>query len=244
MSGGKTIHIYDEKELPSKTCAFIAEKSKQAIAARGMFHVGVSGGSVAKFMSSGLPEIDGIDWTKWKVFFCDERIVPFDNDDSTYKYFKENLFGKVNIPKENIFAVDPSLTVEDAAKDYAKKLSCIPTENNLPVFDMLVLGMGPDGHTCSLFPGHKLLEEASVTVAPISDSPKPPPCRVTLTFPVVNAAKCAMFISGGASKAEVVQRVLEGNESEPLPAARVKPSNGELHWFLDNGAAGALKAKY
>ncbi|XP_077982926.1 6-phosphogluconolactonase-like [Glandiceps talaboti] len=240
----KKIHVLDEKELSSKVCEFVAAKSKEAIESRGCFNVGVSGGSVAKFLSAGLPAMEGLDWAKWRVFFCDERLVPFDNDDSTYKYFKENMFGKVSIPSDQIFIVDPSLSVEDAAKDYAKKVDNVPKENNLPAFDLLVLGMGPDGHTCSLFPGHKLLQETSVTVAPISDSPKPPPCRVTLTFPVVNNTRCAMFVSGGAGKAEVLRRILEGNESDPLPAARVQPTHGELHWFLDTGAAGALKAKY
>ncbi|XP_002736134.1 6-phosphogluconolactonase-like [Saccoglossus kowalevskii] len=244
MPSERKVHILDEKDIPSQVCAFVADKSRHAIESRGQFNVGVSGGSVAKILSTGMPGLENIDWTKWKVFFCDERLVPFDHEDSTYKFFKKNMFNKVNIPSENIFPIDPSLSVEDAAKDYAKKVDKVPKENNLPVFDLLILGMGPDGHTCSLFPGHKLLQETEVAVAPISDSPKPPPCRVTLSFPVINATRCAMFVSTGAGKADILQKVLEGNDSAPLPAARVKPTNGELHWFLDTAAAAGLKAKY
>lgn len=97
------------------------------------------------------------------------------------------------------------LLAEEAARDYIKKMSEYFSPDRLPRFHLLLLGMGPDGHTCSLFPGHRLLEETSVWVAPITDSPKPPPSRITLTLPVVNNAECCVFAIVGQSKAEMVK---------------------------------------
>lgn len=98
-----------------------------------------------------------------------------------------------------------SSTAEDAAKDYIMKMSVHFPPDSLPKFDLLLLGMGEDGHTCSLFPGHRLLEETGVWVCPINDSPKPPPSRITLTLPVINNAKCCAFALTGAGKAPVVK---------------------------------------
>ncbi|XP_013421431.1 6-phosphogluconolactonase [Lingula anatina] len=230
-----------EAEVARELCSLVAKKANQAIEQKGVFTVGVSGGSLQKHLCNGLPG-ETTDWTKWHIFFCDERVVPFDNDDSTYKYYRDNLLGKVPLPKENLVPIDPSLPASEAATDYISKLRKVFPGTELPRFDMLLLGMGPDGHTCSLFPGHKLLDVTDVIVASITDSPKPPPQRITLTLPVVNNTACAVFMSCGESKAEILKRVLEGSEADPLPAARVRPTNGELHWFLDQSAAKLLKS--
>lgn len=96
-------------------------------------------------------------------------------------------------------------TAEEAAKDYIKKMSVYFPPDSLPKFDVLLLGMGPDGHTCSLFPDHRLLDETSVWVSPINDSPKPPPSRITLTFPVINSAKTCIFAITGEGKADMIK---------------------------------------
>lgn len=98
--------------------------------------------------------------------------------------------------------------------------------------------MGPDGHTCSLFPGHSLLTEANSLIAPIFDSPKPPPCRVTMTYPLINNARCCVFAMAGEAKANMAKRILK--DKEDLPAGRVQPTNGNLYWIVDQAAASLL----
>ncbi|KAJ8299988.1 hypothetical protein KUTeg_021507 [Tegillarca granosa] len=184
------------------------------------------------------------DWSKWRVFFCDERHVPYDDKDCTYTLYKNKLIDEHGVLSlDNIYPINPNVTVEQAAVEYTEKIRTVFPGSGLPRFDVLLLGMGPDGHTCSLFPGHPLLQEKDKIIAPISDSPKPPPSRVTMTLPVVNNSKCAIFASCGSGKADVVERILEGNESDPLPAARVRPTDGELIWILDKAAASKLKTQ-
>lgn len=191
-------------------------------------------------LSKELPALPDLDGSKWVVGFCDERLVPPGDPESTYGLYKNQLFSKMNIPAGAVLSIDSSLPVTECAEDYARKLKDVFPDDDKPVFDMLLLGMGPDGHTCSLFPGHPLLEETEKTVAPIGDSPKPPPCRVTLTLPVVNSARCVVFVSTGGSKAPVLKEVLEGREGAALPAARVVPTHGDLFWLVDGPAAADL----
>lgn len=236
------LKIFDsDTTVSDKVCEFVVEIANKAIQERGIFTVGLSGGSVSKFLCNGLPS-KTTDWSKWRVFFCDERHVSFDDPECTYTIYEKGLMSKVPLAKEHVYSDDPSITVSEAAERYVKILKSVFSEG-LPRFDLLILGMGPDGHTCSLFPGHALLKEDKVWVAPISDSPKPPPQRITLTFPVIQNSRNAVFVSCGSGKADMVQRVLEGKEEPPLPASMVRPHSGDLYWFLDQGAAAKLKNK-
>lgn len=124
----------------------------------------------------------------------------------------------------------------DAAEDYELKLRQIYPDTLLPEIDLLLLGAGPDGHTCSLFPGHPLLNEKDKWVASIDDSPKPPPSRVTLTYPIINNATCSIFAMAGAKKAEIIKILLK--ERQDLPAGKVKSK--EVMWIMDKGAASML----
>jgi len=227
-----------EEEL-SRFLGFLIEKSaNENIRKSNKFTVAVSGGSLPKFLCQALPSLT-TDWSKWFIFFCDERIVPFNDPESTYGVYMEKLLGIVPIQDEQVVKINPDLQAAAAATDYSGKIAYHFPDLELPKFDMLLLGMGPDGHTCSLFPDHPLLKEQGLWIAPITDSPKPPPSRITFTLPVINNASSAVFVCTGASKAEVVKQVIEDPECR-LPAALVRPVDGELHWILDQGAGEML----
>ncbi|XP_066531094.1 6-phosphogluconolactonase [Hoplias malabaricus] len=241
MTGRRVVVFSSATELGPVLVNLVMSRANKALSSgAGCFSLGLSGGSLVSILSKELPQVPNLDCSQWLVGFCDERLVSFDNPESTYGLYKNQLFSKINIPEDQVLAINPSLPVSECAEDYACKLSKAFKTEQMPVFDMLLLGMGPDGHTCSLFPDHPLLQEKQKTVAPITDSPKPPPQRVTLTLPMVNAARCVVFVSTGGSKASVLKQVLEGGEGPLLPAALVKPTQGELFWLVDEPAAVSL----
>ncbi|XP_063545515.1 6-phosphogluconolactonase [Cydia strobilella] len=226
------IKVANESEVISKLSMYVEKISNDAIYNRGKFYIGLSGGSVLKFLCEGLPKVNTV-WSKWTLAFCDERVVPEDNEDSTFGVYKTELLPKTELKEEQFVVLKQGVSAEEAAKDYTEKLKSAFNSEEFK-FDLLLLGMGPDGHTCSLFPGHPLLEETSLKVAAITDSPKPPPARITLTFPVINSARNCIFAISGAGKAAMVKRILK--DKEDLPSARVKPQ-GALYWIVDNAAA-------
>ncbi|XP_037545009.1 6-phosphogluconolactonase [Nematolebias whitei] len=240
MAGRRVVVFPSSAELGPALAHLVISRAERAISSRGRFTLGLSGGSLVSLLSKELLALPELDCSKWVVGFCDERLVSFDDPESTYGLYKIHLFSKINIPESGILTIDSSLSVGDCAEDYSRKLKEAFPGDSFPVFDLLLLGMGPDGHTCSLFPDHPLLEETKKIVAPISDSPKPPPQRVTMTFPVVNSALCVAFVTTGGSKAPVLKEVLENRESSVFPAARVVPTKGELFWLIDEPAAASL----
>jgi 6-phosphogluconolactonase len=254
------VHTFPNTQKLSISLADLVVKlCEEAIEVRDRFTVGISGGSLPKLLAADLKTRQGIEWEKWEVFFCDERLVPLDHEDSNYFLCKKEFFDHVPIPEEQIYTIDPSLLPQleetagkdketdeeeaaDLVDDYEKKLiSVFATVNSVkfPVFDLLLLGVGPDGHTCSLFPDHPLLNENVGWVAYIGDSPKPPPRRITFTLPVINHAHNIAFVATGEGKQDVLKEIIENSESK-LPAALVHPVTGKLHWFLDDAAATKL----
>lgn len=144
---------------------------------------------------------------KFKFFFCDERFVPETSKDSTIREYKANLVPYTVVSEAQFIGINTNLTLKECAQDYEEKiLKNFGMKNgDVPQFDMLILGIGPDGHTCSLFPQHPLLKEKDRLIAPIDDAPKPPPQRVTMTFPLINNAKLCMFVACGEGKADIVK---------------------------------------
>jgi len=207
-----------------------------------IFSIALSGGSLPTLLANGLLKYKNfIDFSKWHIFFADERYVDHSHPDSNFKACKGAFLDSV--PEAHIYAIDMSVPLDECAKRYQEQLIDVlgGSLDEPPVFDLVMLGMGPDGHTASLFPGHPLLKETSRWVAPISDSPKPPPERITLTYPVINAAKNVIFIATGTSKVDVLPRVIIPSDQvneQSLPAARVRPVN--LEWYIDEEAGAKL----
>ncbi|MBM4055439.1 MAG: 6-phosphogluconolactonase [Planctomycetes bacterium] len=239
-------HIFPVADLAKKTAELIVRISKKAITERGRFIVAFSGGSLPKLLFPALasePFYSEIQWKAWHVFWADERCVPPTNSESNYFLAGKHLFDYVDIPSSQIYMPNTSLEPVGMAALYQSRLQNVfrIKDDELPCFDLLLLGMGEDGHTASLFPGHPLLKEKKCWIAPIFDSPKPPPERITLTLPVINNARCIIFLVTGKSKAAALQKIFRGESaSSPLPAQMVKPMHGELHWFLDEDAASEL----
>eukprot|EP01047_Picozoa_sp_COSAG01_P011961 COSAG01_NODE_530_length_15875_cov_27.779982_9_plen_294_part_00 len=221
------------------------------------FTVALSGGSLPALLAAGLLATEGIDYSNWHIFFADERVVPLDDADSNYKACDEVFFSKVGIARERIYTVDATLSAEEAAAAYTAQLQTVFTEvqptaragdevypaprRGVPEFDLMLLGMGPDGHTASLFPGHPLLEVSDRWVAHIEDSPKLPPKRITLTYPVLNASKSVFFVCTGGGKKENLAVAL-GVADGSVPAGGVQPTSGNLVWFVDDAASEEYRA--
>ena len=234
-----TLHIFPTTtELGTAAAALIAQASAEAIEQRGRFTVALSGGSLPGLIAPAL--LAGslrcrVEWPAWHVFFADERCVPLYHPDSNYRLACQQLFDFLPIPPAQIYPLAAPFSPAPAAKAYQATLKKVFKKATLPHFDLILLGMGPDGHTASLFPGHPLLSERKAWVAPILDAPKPPPERVTLTLPVLNAARAVVFIAAGANKAETLPQVLRPKST--LPAGLVQPTSGNLHWLVDAAAA-------
>ncbi|KAF2367257.1 6-phosphogluconolactonase DevB-type [Trinorchestia longiramus] len=235
--------LTDKAELAKTLAEVIATAASEAIAARGVFTLGLSGGSMAQFVCSEVPSIT-TDWSSWRLLLCDERLVPLNSPDSTQQIYITGLIEKTPLSRHQLLEVDCSLEPDAAASTYEKALRILCPDAALPQLDLLLLGVGPDGHTASLFPQHPLLEEQQRWVAPITDSPKPPPTRITLTLPVLNNARCCLMAFAGAEKAEMVKSLRLERDSPvtatTLPAARVRPTHGQLMWLMDAAAASKL----
>ncbi|KAF9454915.1 6-phosphogluconolactonase [Macrolepiota fuliginosa MF-IS2] len=238
------ISFADIDTLVSDLASFVVKAQKEAIDKKGKFTIALSGGSLPKLLR-GLIGHTSVKWDKWHVFYVDERVVPLDHPDSNHKACVDALFSKVPIPESHIVSIDTNLMddLEELSDQYEKQLIREFAQKDsarFPVFDLILLGMGPDGHTASLFPGHALLAEEDRWVAPIEDSPKPPPKRITLTYPVINHAARVAFVATGDSKQDVLKQVLDQPELG-LPSARVRPNYpGQLYWFVDDAASGKV----
>ncbi|KAJ1680229.1 suppressor of los1-1 [Spiromyces aspiralis] len=223
----------------------LAKLSKEAIAQRGKFTVAFSGGSLPTTVAAELTKATDVDFSAWYVYFADERCCPHDHPDSNYLLVKDEFLSKVDVPASQVFAINPELVgdPERAAADYAAKVKeTVPVDNQgMPLFDCLLLGIGPDGHTCSLFPDRPQVKVSDKIVTHILDSPKPPPPRITLTLPVLNHARHVAFVVTGAGKAEMLESILVKRD-QSRPSALVSPEHGMLFWILDDAAAQRLPA--
>jgi 6-phosphogluconolactonase len=207
--------------------------------------VAVSGGSTPKLLFELLasPGFQGrIRWSNLQLFQVDERCVPPYDTQSNYRMIRQALLEAVPLPVENFHRmVAESADREQVAREYQDELARVlrPAPGELPRFDLIFLGMGPDGHTASLFPGSPALEERTAWVTP-NFAAQLNSHRLTLTLPVLNAAAHIIFLVAGADKAETLRQVLEGPAGH-FPAQLIQPTNGRLSWFLDESASHLLK---
>ena len=217
-----------------------------AVSARGRFSVALSGGSTPKALFTLLASgaVPAIPWDKICIFFGDERHVPPEHPESNYRMANEAMLSKVPLRPENVFRIHgEEKDAAAAAQAYEQTLVTFfrlkPAE--FPRFDLILLGMGPDGHTASLFPGSQALQERNrLVVANWVEKFKTD--RITMTFPVINHAAFVMFMAGGPDKAQPLHEVLE-NDASDLPSKKVKPVDGSLLWLVDRAAAGALSER-
>jgi 6-phosphogluconolactonase len=220
-------------------------QGNQAIAARGKFSVALSGGSTPRGLFSLLAsgKIPSIPWDKIFFWWSDERHVPPGDPESNYRMANEALLSKVPVPAGNVFRVraeekDTKLAASEYEQALRRFFALRPGE--FPRFDLIYLGIGPDGHTASLFPGSAGLEEKSrLVIANWVEKFKTD--RITFTYPVLNASACVTFLVSGPDKAPVLREVLE-NPDRGLPCQQVRPSHGRLVWLLDRAAASALSS--
>jgi 6-phosphogluconolactonase len=202
--------------------------------------IALSGGSTPKRFHELLAESEGIDWSRVHVYWGDERTVPPTDAESNYRMARETLLDLVNIPESQIHRMRGELDPAEAAKEYEQTLreTFHVAPPDVPRFDLNVLGVGADGHTASLFPGTAALDDRERWVV-ANYVPQQGTWRLSLTYPVLNAAKLTLVLASGASKAEAIGRIFDPNEPDKPPAAHVHP-DGPMIWLLDEAAAGKL----
>lgn len=220
------------------TTAF-AEWLGEQVASKDSFSIALSGGRTPIFIFDYLVAHyrDKIDWQKIRFYWGDERCVPADDAESNYKAAFEHLLQPLNIPAKNIFRIQGEDEPAEEARRYAQVLrETLPQVNEVPQFDLVLLGMGADGHTASLFPNRlDLLSSAKVCEAVAH--PESGQFRVTITMQVINQAQRVAFLVTGADKAEKVQVILGGKQNAKLyPASYVNPRSGQLYWLFDQAA--------
>ncbi|MCJ7433420.1 MAG: 6-phosphogluconolactonase [Anaerolineales bacterium] len=235
------------RDLSLAATNLFIESASQAIAKRGRSLVALSGGNTPTLLYqtlAGAPYRNQINWAKVHVFWGDERCVPPDDPGNCYYQAKLALLDHVDIPADNIHRISSELEPAAAAADYARTLkvfSTLPLE--WPLFDLVLLGMGEDGHTASLFPGSPV-NMTSPTVAVTANYQDRPARRVSLTLLVFNSARQIVFLVSGGSKSETLANVLNGEDHPELyPAQRIRPTDGEVIWLVDEAAAKNITSK-
>jgi 6-phosphogluconolactonase len=242
----------DVDAMAGDSAGRVVAAAGDAIRDRDVFTFVLAGGSTPAALYELLASphyLSQIDWARTQVFFGDERCVAPHHEWSNYAMAQRTLLARVQLPPQNVHRIRGELPADDAAIAYADSLRQALLLDNSPVprFDLILLGMGDDGHTASLFPGMPALRELNAWVAStaVPGYVRPQVARVTLTFPVLNAARQILFLVAGDAKAVSVRKVIREPAHDPtaagLPAAQVRPYDGVLTWLLDEPAASLLR---
>ncbi|XP_071729527.1 probable 6-phosphogluconolactonase 4, chloroplastic [Rutidosis leptorrhynchoides] len=241
-----------EEQVAIALAIYIFHLSAKFISEKGSFSVVLSGGSLIDTLRklTEPPYVNSIEWSKWSIYFIDERVVPHNHPDSNYKLSYDGFFSKVPIPESNIYAIQEGLSPEEAADEYEQRLKNLVSNKTLITstttgfakFDLILVGIGPEGHIASLFCWNFQRFEKTKWVTYITNSPKPPPQRITFTLPLINSASEIAIVVTGEDAADVVKVVLgpHADVVYPLPVQKIAPE-GHLVWFLDKEATSKLK---
>jgi 6-phosphogluconolactonase len=235
----------DPATLAETAAHLIVDAATEAVRERGRFLLCLAGGETPRetYRCLALPAFsERMRWDQTWIFFGDERAVPPDHPDSNYRMANAALLSKVPVPSAQVARIrGEAEDSEVAAADYTRVIAEAfgSRRGELPSFDLILLGMGVDGHTASLFPGSPVLKEVFRPVAAVHAAAAAIPERLTFTFPLINAAARVMFLVAGSEKAKVVKAVMTDSGSS-LPASMVRPTNGRLTWLLDRPAAALL----
>lgn len=240
MNAGRELFVAGSPaDLAREAARRLIELASDAIRERGRFAWALSGGSTPRRLYELLaqpPYLGAIDWSRVHLFFADERCVPHSDPDSTLRLVRETLLSGAPVPADHIHPMPTEGdTPEGCALAYAATLEDFFGQPE-PAFDLVLLGMGPDGHTASLFPGHP---DFPGQVAAVHDSPKPPPVRLTLTLNALRHARKVLFLVTGDDKADTLRAIFESSpdDAAALPAARVAAADGTSAWLVDPAAA-------
>lgn len=236
----------DLDHLSLALAEWITSLIEETLERKEQFSLVLSGGNTPKKLNlllASSPYKERIDWNKIHVFWGDERAVPFEDDRNNARMAFDTLLDKVNVPPDQIHIMDTSLSPEAAAMDYEETLCEYFGTDVLPLqtFDLVLLGMGDDGHTLSLFPGTPVIQEEKSWVTSFFLKAQDMH-RITLTKNIVNHADHIVFMISGIDKAHALHEVLEGEKNPDLyPSQTIIPTQGELHFFIDEAAASQLK---
>ena len=220
------------KNFVADAAAFILELARKAIAERNEFRMALSGGNTpAPVYGRIAVEAHDLPWESVRFTFGDERCVPPDDPQSNFRMAHENLFVPAAVPEKSIMRMRGEIGPQIAAQEYEDQLNAIAIGSGEPIYqhDLILLGLGDDGHTASLFPGTAALEETSRRVV-ANFVPKLNAWRLTFTFPLINHARHILFLVGASKNPELIERVLGGDRQ--FPAARVNPVAGEVTWII------------
>ena len=218
------------RQFTEDAASLILESGRAAIAQNGLFRLGLAGGNTPRAVYEQLVvHSDALDWSRVQITFGDERCVPPDDAASNYRMAKESLLSRVPIPEGNVFRIRGEISPEEAALEYEAKLAAVASRFGEARYahDLLLLGLGEDGHTASLFPDSPALAESVRLVVP-NTGPKPPPQRITFTFPLINAARSVLFLLKDPAKEPILQAALRGQ----YPSGQVRPETGEVLWLV------------
>jgi 6-phosphogluconolactonase len=238
------IEVFSDLEVLSLRAASIfVNASKNSIAAKKRFAAAISGGSTPRRLYTLLGSDayrDQVDWQHVHLFWADERCVPKEDKASNFRAAFDTLLLKVALPDKNIHRIKGEEAPDKAARDYEEEIRKFFGGWEKPGFDLIILGMGEDGHTASLFPGSKSLEETVRFAIPVylEEAKKN---RITLTLPVLNNADQILFLVAGPSKAAILSEILgEGEKKKGFPAGLIRPAHGNITWLIDQQAAAKI----